>query len=241
MTCLSPPPTDAELLAYLDGDSSLAAHIAQCPQCRARAQALAQTENLLTKTFARIECPSALELGEYELGLLSSQRSGEIAAHLQHCPSCARELATLQTYLQATETAPAPAPLTDLGDKIKTVIATLVQDFGAALSGPGRLSPAMAGVRGNEAAPQIYQAGEYQLALQLQEDPEKPDKRALYGLLIGDNPGAFEVQLWQAEEVVAHAQVDEYGNFTITEISPGNYSMRLIRPQLSIQLDDVGL
>ena len=241
MTCLSPPPTDAELLAYLDGDSSLAAHIAQCPQCRARAQALAQTENLLTQTFARIECPSALELGEYELGLLSPQRSREIAEHLQRCPSCTRELATLQTYLQTEATAPAPAPLTELGDKIKTIIATLVQDLSSSLAGPSALSPAMAGIRGAETAPQIYQAGEYQLALQLQADPEKTGKRALYGLLIGEQPGTFEVQLWHNDEVVSHAQIDEYGNFTITNIEPGNYSMKLIRPQLSIQLEDVGL
>jgi len=99
----------------------------------------------------------------------------------------------------------------------------------------------MAGIRGSEQAPRIYGAEEFQLAIQFQEDPEKPGRRALYGLLIGDEPDAFEVQIWQDDALVAHTPVDAHGNFSISGLQPGGYAMKLIRPKLAIRLDDLSI
>jgi hypothetical protein len=38
---------------------------------------------------------------------------------------------------------------------------------------------------------------------------------------------------------VAHAAVDASGNFSIEGLQPGDYDMKLIRPSLSIRLDDL--
>ena len=241
MSCLSPTPTDADLLAYLDGDTSLAEHIAQCPSCQARVRKLATEEQALALTLARIDCPDALELGEYALGLVSEAKREEIALHLAHCPECARELKTLQTFLKSSSVEKSFVALQDLGKNVRVLIAKLLQDARTSMQRPGGLTPAMAGIRGVERAPLIYDAQEYQLAIQFQEDAGKPGRRALYGLLIGDEPDAFEVQLWRENTLVAHTAVDAYGNFSISGLQPGDYDMKLVRPQLAIQLDDLGV
>ncbi len=245
MTCsLSPQPTDAELLAYLDGDSKLADHIEDCPVCSARVQLLAAEERVLQQNLHRAECPSARELGEYALGVVSPARQRAIAAHLQICPACNEELETMQTFLLTLAPAPAPAASAQTGpvEQIRVLIARLIEDGRAALQGVGGMQPVLAGVRGGEAGPMIYSAGEYQLAIEFLDDPNRPGKRILFGLLIGDeDPTAFEVELWQGESLIDRAEVDRYGNFNITDLPPGAYDMRLIRPQLAIQLTDLSL
>jgi anti-sigma factor ChrR (cupin superfamily) len=237
MNCsLSPQPADAELLAYLDGDNTLAEHIAHCPACRARVQALAAAEQQLQQHLYRVDCPSAQTLGEYVLSMIDRSQRKSIRAHLAICPACRDEVEVLQTYLQAL----APAPEPGLRDQVRELVARLIQGGQGTMTGVGGLQPAMAGIRGADAGPMIYEADDYQLAIEYHEDPEKPGRRVLYGLLIGDeDPSAFEVQLWREEELVAHAAVDASGNFSIEGLQPGDYDMKLIRPSLSIRLDDL--
>ena len=240
MICsLSPQPTDAELLAYLDGDSRLADHIDDCPVCSARIQILAAEERLMQQKLYRAGCPSAHELGEYALGLVTQAQHKAIAAHLEICPACNEELETLQTFLLTAAPAPAPAvSKTGQGERIRILIARLIEDGRTALQGIGGMQPALAGVRGSETGPMIYGAEDYQLAIEFLEDPDKPGKRVLFGLLIGDDdPSAFEVELWREKSLVAHAAVDPYGNFSISDLQPGAYDMRLVRPRLAIRLD----
>ena len=125
---------------------------------------------------------------------------------------------------------------------MRVIIARLIQGGKAGLPGFGGLQPAMAGIRGSDNGPMIYGAEDYQLAIEFLEDPEKPGRRVLYGLLVGDEePSSFEVQLWREQALVAHARVDQYGNFSINDLQPGDYDMRLIRPSLSIRLDDLSV
>ena len=43
-------------------------------------------EKYLKAILFRSDCPSKMDLGEYEMGFLSSQRRDEIASHLNDCP-----------------------------------------------------------------------------------------------------------------------------------------------------------
>jgi hypothetical protein len=239
---ISPHLTDAELLAWLDDDNALAEHIARCPACQTRARMLQAENHRLQVRLYRADCPPAYELGEYGLGLLSPSRLDEIAEHLARCPHCRQELAIQQIFLAGLATEAAPETRSAPVDQIRVVIATLVQDFRAGWQGMGGMQPAMAAMRGKENRPQIYDAGDYQLSLEFQEDPANPGRRALFGLLIGDDePASFEVQIWLDDVLVAHVPVDDFGNFSISGLQPANYEMKLIRPQLAIHLNDVSI
>ena len=239
---ISPHLTDAELLAWLDDDNALAEHIARCPACQTRARMLQAENHRLQARLYRADCPPAYELGEYGLGLLSPSRLDEIAEHLARCPHCRQELAIQQTFLAGLATETAPETRSAPVDQIRVVIATLVQDFRAGWQGMGGMQPAMAAMRGKENRPQIYDAGDYQLSLEFQEDPENPGRRALFGLLIGDDaPMSFEIQLWQGDTLVTHAPVDEFGNFSIKDLMNESYDLKLVKPELEIRLDALRL
>jgi len=239
---ISPHLTDAELLAWLDDDNALAEHIARCPACQTRARMLQAENHRLQARLYRADCPPAYELGEYGLGLLSPSRLDEIAEHLARCSHCRQELAIQQTFLAGLATETAPETRSAPVDQIRVVIATLVQDFRAGWQGMGGMQPAMAAMRGKENRPQIYDAGDYQLSLEFQEDPENPGRRALFGLLIGDDaPMSFEIQLWQGDTLVTHAPVDEFGNFSIKDLMNESYDLKLVKPELEIRLDALRL
>ena len=243
MTSFSfPHPTDADLLAWLDGDNSRAAHIAHCPECRARARAL-QDENLLLRaSMYRAECPAAHELGEYGLGLLPQTRLDEIARHVAHCPHCRQELAIQQKFLTSLATETAPAAKSTLGEQVRIVIATLIQDLRNGWQGMGAMQPAMAAMRGKQNKPLIYEAENYQLTIEIQEDPKNRGRQALYGLLVGDDdPTSFEIQLWQGPNLIAQTDVDEYGNFSIANLMKESYDLKLIKPELEIRLEALQL
>jgi hypothetical protein len=239
MTSIQPShPTDAQLLAWLDDDNTFAQHINNCPSCQVRSRALQQTETLLQTALFRATCPTPHTLGEYSLGLLTPQEHNTITQHLARCPHCQKELAIQQTFLAA----PVPTPKPALSQQIKTMVASLVQDVRAGWSGLSAMQPALAAIRGPSNGPQIYEAGDYQLSLEFIEDPEHMGRRALFGLLLGDDaPDTFEIQLWQQDVLIQHTPVDAYGNFSIDNLPPGAYEMKLIRPKLIIHLNNLTL
>jgi anti-sigma factor ChrR (cupin superfamily) len=61
---------------------------------------MAKLENQLGKLLYRAFCPEPLELGEYQLGMLSSQQANKIQTHLAECPYCRAELAQLRSFLE---------------------------------------------------------------------------------------------------------------------------------------------
>ena len=118
MACIKPPVlTDEQLLAFIDGEASaeLVTHLQQCTSCRKRANGLARQQNQLLAQLYRVECPSSLELGEYHIGLLAPERVAAIEQHLTHCLHCAREVQTVQNYLQTL--APSTKPC-NMGNSI---------------------------------------------------------------------------------------------------------------------------
>lgn len=238
-TSISPHPTDAELLAWLNGDNTHGDHITHCSACLTRVQTLSNEEQLLRINLYRADCPSAQELGEYELKLLPQFQINAITGHLAHCPACRQELAVLHEFFRMVAL---PEPRPTIGKQIRVIIATLLGDMQAGWQGMGGMQPAMAAMRGEQHKPRIYEAEDYQLTIEIQEDPENPGRQALFGLLIGEEaPTSFEIQLWQDDTLITQAPVDEYGNFNIANLMKDNYDLKLIKPELEIRLEALQL
>ena len=103
MNCIAPPElSDAQLWTYVDGESPppVLAHLARCQHCYARAMHLARLSGRLKLNLYRLSCPTPIELGDYQLGMLEPVQAGRIARHLDDCPLCSAEIARLSTYLE---------------------------------------------------------------------------------------------------------------------------------------------
>jgi hypothetical protein len=243
MACVSPPElSDRELLTYIDGeaDQQVVAHLERCPHCRERARRLARLQDHLTAQLYRVVCPSPLELGEYHLGLLPRDQAAAVARHLAECPHCAREVAQLKEYL--TDLAPAlePGPLERIKERTRILVARLVNGgLEAGLLGQPALAPAYAGVRGEGGEPYLYQTDDVQIAIEVQDDAERPGRKAILGLVIGVEPSGLKTHLWQAEQRVAVVSVDELGNFVIPNLAPGRYELILSGPEVEVHIQEL--
>ncbi|MEJ2600936.1 MAG: zf-HC2 domain-containing protein [Anaerolineales bacterium] len=192
---------------------------------------MAKLENQLSKALYRAFCPETLELGEYQLGMLSSQQANKIQTHLAECPHCQAELAQLKSFQKEVE-----ADLeTSLADRVRIWIAERIQPGTAANSGPQLAF----GLRGEVSGVHFYQAGEAQISLEVQDDPSTPGRKALVGLVLRDEAAELQAHLWQADQAVARAEVDELGNFTLHELEPGQYELFLSGPDVEIQIKDL--
>jgi len=178
-------------------------------------------EQALTAQLYRITCPSSEELGEYHLHMLPAEQTTAVAQHLRTCPHCTRELAELETYLRDL----APELTYTLRERIQIWIA---QRLPSGLSGEPGFVPALA-LRGEVEEPLMYEAGEYQLNLEIQDDPAKPGHRAILGLVVGVEELAFQAQLWQNGRRLQETTVDELGNFVFAGVQPGTYDLILSR------------
>jgi hypothetical protein len=241
MACTLPPELDnATLLAYLDGEAEpeVAVHLEECPHCRARAQRLAGVQGRLTAALYRVTCPSPMELGEYHLGVLGREQAAAVEQHLAECPHCSREVAQLKDYLGELAADVGFRPL----ERLKVLVAELVGG-GEGIDRPRRtaLAPAYAGIRGEEEGPRMYQAGEVQIVLEIQQDTEQPDRRTVLGLATGLEANGWEVQVWRGEERIADVPVDELGNFVLRNLAPGSYELNITGPEVTIQIQDLDL
>jgi hypothetical protein len=112
-----------------------------------------------------------------------------------------------------------------LREKVQILIAQLMPSgFDAPLSPSA--TPAMA-FRGETNAPLMYEAGEYQLNLEVQDDPAMPEHKSILGLLIGGDGSVFEAQLWQNGRSIQQTSIDDLGNFVFTNLPSGVYDLIL--------------
>jgi len=231
-------------LAYLDGepDDRVAAHLEGCPHCRERARRLGRLQDHLTARLYRYNCPSTAELGEYHLGLLPQDQGAALAYHLTECPRCTYEVTQLEHYLaDLAPTLEQPGLLEQATERIRVLVARLVNGgMNVDLLGQPALAPALAGVRGDESEPLIYEADGVQVVVEIDQDPDQPDRRSILGLVIGvDDPDKLDVHLWQSDQPVATIQVEEMGNFVISNLTPGRYELILSGPELEIHIQEL--
>ena len=239
MTCSLPPELDdGILLAYLDGeaDPKVAAHLEQCQHCRERAQRLGRLQERMGAEMYRIACPEPLELGEYHLGLLGGARARAIAGHLDYCPLCSREVSQLKTYLGDLS----PDLEFSLAERIKVLVAKLLPAGGQAnpLGAPA-MAPAFAGLRGEQAGPRLYQAGETQVAIEIMDDPMRGDRKMILGLVTGMATSELVAYFWLDDRRVGEVPVDELGNLTMPDLAPGSYELILSGPEVEVHIRDL--
>jgi hypothetical protein len=252
--CVAPPgPDDPALAAYNEGeaDSATSDHMTRCPHCRARAQEQARLDQRLRARFYRIDCPTPDELQDYYFDLSPAPQMAAVTAHLGRplgpCPHCTREVATLARFL-SEDVADASAALNtswealaatgastpSLRERIQTVIARWLQ------GGPASLTPALAGLRGADAGPALFAAGDVRISMELQPDPQQPDRHELLGaVMAGEMTDAWytgwTAHLWQAGRLVAVAAADDLGSFVFARLAPAEYELILTAPGLIVQ------
>ncbi len=178
-------------------------------------------DQAMTAQLYRITCPPSAQLGEYHLQMLPAAEATAVAQHLRTCPHCAQELVQLQTYLHEL----APELTYTLREKVQIWIA---QRLPSGLAGGPGLAPAMA-LRGEVEEPLMFEAGDYQLNLEIQDDPANPGHKAILGLVVGVAELAFQAQLWQNGRRLQETAVDELGNFVFDSVPPGTYDLILSR------------
>jgi hypothetical protein len=189
----------------------------------------------------RIDCPAPQELGEYQLGMLPAEQAGAVAQHLAECPHCTREVAQLEDYLADLAPDLELSPLEHARERVRVLIARLVSGGleGSLLAQP-TLAPAYAGLRGEEGEPIIYEADQVQVVIEVHDDPDRPDRMTILGLVLGlDEPASAEVHLWGADQRLASVSVEETANFVFPDLVPGHYELILSGPDLEIHIQDV--
>ncbi len=218
--------TDADLLAYLNGDlDEQTENLEITDEIQARLDELAHVQKRLSARLHRIECPQTAELGEYYLHNLSPSQRLLIAAHLRTCLRCREELEELQDYLGSGS---------GLVEKLRMVLARRLSP-GADLLAAG----APSGVRGDDAEIHQFEAEGVQITLQFETDPAQPGRRVAMGLIMGMEPAATRVLLWRENELATSARVDELGNFVVDDLEPGEYELAIRGPQQELQIQSV--
>lgn len=188
-------------------------------------------EDKLTAILYRVLCPDPVELGEYHLGVLDNDRRTRIKNHLDECPHCMAEVRTLQGFMEDVSR----ELELGLSDQVRVWIAERMPN----LSGGGTLTPAF-GLRGDEqSGPLFYQAGEAQLTLEIQDDPNQPDRKSLLGLVIGVEPSELQASLFLANQLVQSSSVDELGNFGFDLLETGSYELIINAPDVEIQVANI--
>ncbi|MBV7335313.1 hypothetical protein KFU94_45150 [Chloroflexi bacterium TSY] len=232
-----------QLLAYLDNDVApeVIERIEMSPQCLEEVRKLARLHNRITQRLYRVLCPSAQELSEYHLGLTPNDQSKTIKQHLQECVHCASELETLQEYLDdlQAEFFPKPKPL---GKQILNNGRVIVAELMDRLSSPEPLPAfALLGDDDEDGGPLIYQAGDIQVSIQVEEDEELPNHFALIGSIIGIEPDGLVVRIWSNEEPeeVTRVDVDVVDTFEIPRLKAAVYELVLEKTETKIHISDL--
>ena len=195
---------------------------------------MAQFEDSFKAALYRITCPDSATLGNFHLGLLPDEAAAPITKHLTICPHCTQEIAQLEAFL--AETAVSLQPST--AERIKVWIAKRLPTGGASSDGLG--SPAFA-LRGGDTGPLMYEAGDAQLSLEVQDDPEHPGRKAILGLVLGIETAAFEARLVKDDVVETAVSLDDLGNFTLTNLRAGQYALILTGPDLEVHLPAIDI
>ncbi len=221
MNCSQPPPlTDDQLSAAIDGDAGLAvlAHLAACPACAARLEAVRRLEESLGSRLHRWDCPPPQQLADYHVGLVAQDAAQVIAGHLAQCVLCASEIAELRAFL-ATDAVAAPV------DRSAPPQARprLGEVFARLLPRPPALALRGAAVRpiGAE-APGV--------AIMLETRSSGPTEVLLNGQVLAEDHerwvGAL-VELRQGGHLRATAEVDDLGTFACNSLRAAPTELRL--------------
>jgi hypothetical protein len=195
---------------------------------------MTEFEDKLSALLYRVDCPSTTDLGEYQLGMFSSERTNQIQKHLENCPHCRQELSQLEEYMQDVSSDLHVDPLS----QVRVVIGRLLKG-GLTLGRfeENALVPALAGVRGSIENSRIYQAEDVQIAIEVYEDGEHIGRFAMTGLMSKMEWAGSQVDLRDSEKLIVETIVEAAGEFAFTDLTSGKYSLVIKSPDTEIHLD----
>ena len=173
----------------------------------------------------RADCPPAIELGDYQLGLLDKLRVAFVRQHVAECPHCSKELAALNGYLttlapQLPQSPETPSLLERTTERLRVWVGQLLPNT------PGTPNFALRG-EDDGTEPQIYEAGEVQVSIDTQDDPDTPDHKLVLGLVMGTETTGWQAHLWRENQSVATVAIDEFGNFSVAGMQAGPHQLIL--------------
>lgn len=193
---------------------------------------MAHIDDSFKAALYRITCPDSATLGNFHLGLLSDEAAAPIKKHLAICPHCPQEIAQLEAFMAETAVSPEPSTV----ERIKIWIARRIPGSGQTRNALG--TPAFA-VRGGETGPLMYEAGDAQLSLEVQDDPEHPGRKSILGLVLGIETDDVAVKLLKGDVVETAVTLDDLGNFTFTGLEPGKYELTLSGQEIEIHVQNI--
>ena len=209
MKCItSPALDDTQIISYVEGeaDNDIVAHIKKCPYCAERARQLTLLQHRMRARLYRSTCPSSMELGEYQLGLMPAAQVLVVSQHVRGCPHCRREIAGLEEFLAESDVQPG------LFQTAKVLFARLV-DSGAA--------PAFGALRGESKGPLMFEADGIVITLDVQ--PGSNSYASILGQLAADDQDEWtgaKVELMQTDSPQLTASMDDLGAFRFEAVLP---------------------
>ena len=239
-TCQFPPElTDDELDALLDGegDDRSRDHIRRCAYCARRLAQAKQIEDGLRMKLYRKDCPTSLQLAEYQMNMLeSAEDKARIEAHLKTCVRCQHDLQEWQQFIHEEEAA-AASP-TEVPDNIIPM----------PLQAPNRIvllsevthEPKSA-VRGDARVKRIIAAAG-STTIRLAFEPLADDRLKLTIQLSSPDVNWREgmVSIRQQDETVAVCHINEYSTGSCEVGGSLPLSLRFIAPdETLIEFNDV--
>ncbi len=233
LSCVAPDEiAEGDLLAYLNHLASpiVVAHMARCAACTAEVADLKQIYALLAGAIPRLDCPSAEMLLAYKNNALSGAESRKIKKHLKVCDACGEELELLEV------------PWTENSTWLSRVQEKGKQLLQALLMPAGQPAPALRGKKGDV---QVYQAGNYQLVLNL--TPPVVDEKlwSLEGRLmrtaLDESSVQGHVQILKMDEVIKEDDIDALGFFALDGVISGTYTLAVELPETWIWIEKLVL
>lgn len=218
MKCItSPALDDTQIISYVEGeaDDAIMAHMKECPYCAERANRMTLLQNRLRARMYRSDCPSAMELGDYHLGLMPASRKLVIAQHLRQCPHCRHEVADLEEFL-------VPEGQPDFMTTAKVLFAKLVGTED---------KPAFGALRGESKGPLTFEADGVVITLDM--SPGSNSHLSLLGQLAADDQDEWTgatVELQQAEISPLTTSLDDLGAFRFETVRTGSIKFSITSP-----------
>ncbi|GAC1567671.1 MAG: hypothetical protein NVS3B14_14430 [Ktedonobacteraceae bacterium] len=253
---------DEELLAYLAGERVrpvVAQHLMHCQRCSEFVAEYRGFERSLIQKLYRWDCPPNQILGEYQMGLLSSNVARAVQSHLNNCVLCAAELATLTDFLandpMLVERVAVQSSSQNNHSGVKQKVQGALEDLREHSATQARRITAVLQLQQPRLAyqrhvtntgvwPRRYTVEDFSISMQLERVAERNDALQLIGLVTRKDTTlealqGMPVSLLSQTSPVYTQTVDDTGNFVFSSISPATYSLELQLPDTIIVIEQL--
>jgi hypothetical protein len=273
--CLNPmAPNDEELLRYaLDGEAlseQAKEHLDSCPICRQRMALYTEANVFLTTQLYRSQCPSPAKLTDccapVALNLLSNDERMSIAEHVNVCPLCSADIASIRRDLNSTDLLPEPeasglATIISFSPNatVRRLVATLQTQRPQLVTRSSESPNSANGGTASEAGwPKHYKADTLDISLHLSRssngemmllglftstDPQQ-NTEAFEGCAVDLYTSSTEKQAMQngyAPTLLLTTQVDDLGNIVFKAVPIGTYSLLVHLPAIEITIEGINV